>query len=146
MKKDPERCSFRLHVILSCLIPGVFATIQGLNVAYGVREQRPWWKKYMVASILTVVTMGLIIFGLLLLSYGGRFSAFLIRQIGFSGFIGGVWQLLGWALFLVLAFVVFNVFYVYAPSVRHRRWNWLMPGTVTAIMMWVAVSLGFESI
>jgi membrane protein len=138
------RFSFAVLFLWWSASQGVLATIQGLNIAYGVREQRPWWKKYFVASILTVVTMGLIIFGLLVLSYGGRFSAFLIRQIGFSGFIGEVWQLLGWALFLLLAFVVFNIFYVYAPSVRHRRWNWLMPGTVIAIVMWLAVSMGFR--
>jgi membrane protein len=138
------RLSFAVLFLWWSASQGVLGTIQGLNIAYGVREQRPWWKKYLVASVLTVVTMGLIIFGLLVLSYGGRFSAFLIRQIGFSGLIGGVWQLLGWALFLVLAFIVFNIFYVYAPSVHHRRWNWLMPGTVIAVVLWLAVSIAFR--
>jgi membrane protein len=88
--------------------------------------------------------MVLIIFGLLVLSYGGRLSAFLVRQFGFGGLIGGVWHLLGWGLFLVMAFVVFNMFYVYAPCVRHRQWSWLMPGTVIAVLLWLAVSLGFR--
>jgi membrane protein len=138
------RLSFAVLFLWWSASHGVLGTIQGLNIAYGVREERPLWKKYMVASILTVVTMVLIIFGLLVLSYGGRLSAFLVRQIGFSGFIGGVWQLLGWALFLAMAFVVFNIFYVYAPSVRHRRWNWLMPGTVIAVLLWLCVSIGFR--
>ena len=138
------RFSFAVVFLWWSASQGVLATIQGLNIAYRVREERPWWKKYLVASILTVVTMVLIIFGLLVLSYGGRFSAFLVRQFGFSGLIGGVWQLLGWALFLVMAFVVFNMFYVYAPCVRHRRWSWLMPGTVIAVVMWLAVSLAFR--
>ena len=138
------RFSFAVLFLWWSASQGVLATIQGLNIAYGVREQRPWWKKYMVASILTIVTMVLIIFGLMVLSYGVRFSTFLIRQIGFSGLIGEVSQLLGWALFLVMAFVVFNIFYVYAPSVRHRRWNWLMPGTVIAVALWLTVSIGFR--
>jgi len=144
--QEPEtfRFSFAVLFLWWSASQGVLATIQGLNIAYGVREQRPWWKKYLAASILRVVTMGLIIFGLLVLSYGGRFSAFLIHQIGFSGFIGKIWQLLGWALFLVLAFVVFNIFYVYAPNVRHRRWNWLMPGTVIAVVLWLTVSIAFR--
>jgi len=138
------RLSFAVVFLWWSASQGVLATIQGLNIAYGVREQRPWWKKYLLASILTVATMVLIIFGLLVLSYGGRFSAFLILQIGFSGLIGGAWQLLGWAVFLLMAFVVFNIFYVYAPSVRHRKWNWLMPGTVIAVVLWLAVSMGFR--
>jgi membrane protein len=136
--------SFALLFLWWSASQGVLATIQGLNIAYGIREHRRWWKKYVVASILTIVTMGLIIFGLMALSWGGRFSAFLIRQIGFSGIIGSVWQLLGWALFLVMALVVFNIFYVYAPSVRHRQWHWLMPGTVIAVFLWLAVSIGFR--
>jgi membrane protein len=138
------RISFAVVFLWWSASQGVLATIQGLNIAYRVREERPWWKKYIVASILTVVSMVLIIFGLLVLSYGGRLSEFLARQIGFNGLIGGVWKLLGWALFLVLAFIVFNIFYVYAPSVRHRRWNWLMPGTVIAVVMWLSVSMAFR--
>lgn len=139
------RFSFAVLFLWWSASQGVLATIQGLNIAYGVHERRPWWKKYMVASILTFVTMALIIFGLLVLSYGGRFSEFLVRQFGFSGFIGVVWQVLGWALFLVMAFVVFNIFYVYAPSVHHRRWNWLMPGTIIAVVLWLVVSMGFRA-
>jgi len=141
---DTFRFSFAVLFLWWSASQGVLAAIQGLNTAYGVREQRPWWKKQMVASILTVVTMALIICGLLVLSYGARLSGFLVRQFGFSGFIGGVWRILGWVLFLVLAFVVFNIFYVYAPSVRHRKWNWLMPGTVIAVGLWLGVSLAFR--
>ena len=138
------RFSFAVVFLWWSASQGVLATIQGLNTAFGVREHRPWWKKYAVASILTIVTMILIIVGLMVLSYGGRLSAFLVRHFGFSGFIEGVWQILGWVLFLVLAFVVFNIFYVYAPSVHHRKWSWWMPGTVIAVALWLGVSLGFK--
>jgi len=138
------RFSFAVVFLWWSASQGVLATIQGLNIAYGVREQRTWWKKYAVASILTIVTMILIIFGLMVLSYGGRISAFLVSHFGYGGLIGGTWQVLGWVLFLVLAFIVFNILYVYAPCVRHRRWNWLMPGTIIAVVLWLGVSLGFR--
>src|SRR3954468_3262059 len=63
-ESGPFRLSFAVLFLWWSASQGVLATIQGLNIACGVREHRPWWKKYMVASILTVVTMGLIIFGL----------------------------------------------------------------------------------
>jgi len=138
------RLSFAVVFLWWSASQGVLATIQGLNTAYGIREQRPWWKRQIVASTLTVVTMAMIISGLLVLSYGERLSVFLVRHFGFNGIIGGVWQVLGWGLFLVLAFAVFNIVYIYAPSIRHRQWSWLMPGTVIAVMLWLTVSMAFR--
>jgi len=123
---------------------GVLATIQGLNTAYGVRERRSWWNRYFLASNLTVVSMLLITFGLVLLTYGGQLSQLLAQRFGFSTFIGIVWQAAEWMIFLVLAFTVFNIFYVFAPNMKHQQWNWLMPGTVFAVAMWLTVSFGFK--
>src|SRR5947207_2905294 len=39
---------------------GVLAVIDGLNVAYGVRERRPLWKKYLAAFLLTIISLVLI--------------------------------------------------------------------------------------
>lgn len=48
--------------------------IGGLNIAYEVGESRSWWKKYLVASGLTIVCLVLFAFAVLLLIHGGRFS------------------------------------------------------------------------
>jgi membrane protein len=123
---------------------GVVATIQGLNTAYGVRERRSWGRRYLLASLLTVIFMLLITFGLVLLTYGGELSRFLADHFGFSTVIGVLWQIAEWVIFLALAFIVFNIFYVFAPNLKHQQWSWLMPGTVVAVCMWLTVSFGFK--
>src|SRR3954462_14438303 len=53
---------------------GVLAIIEGLNIAYGVSERRRWWKRYLSAYGLTVVSLLLLASALLFLIIGGHAS------------------------------------------------------------------------
>lgn len=143
-RPGPFRYPFAFVFLWWSASQGVLATIQGLNTAYGVRERRSWWSRYALASLLTIISMLLITFGLVLLSYGGQLSQLLAHRLGFGTVIGVLWQVAEWVIFLALAFTVFNIFYVFAPNMKHHQWNWLMPGTVVAVAMWLAVSFGFK--
>ncbi|MFS8086210.1 MAG: YihY/virulence factor BrkB family protein [Acidobacteriota bacterium] len=123
---------------------GMFAIVSGLNIAYEVGESRPWWKKYLVASGLTIVSLVLFACALLLLIYGGRFSASIANHFGYSGFIAGMWRILTWLLLLAVVLMAFNILYRYAPNVKRRQWHWLMPGTVAGITLWLLGSFGFQ--
>jgi membrane protein len=123
---------------------GMAAIIESLNIAYEVDESRPWWKKRLVALGLTIVSYGLIASALLLMIYGGRLSEIMVRNFGFSGFIPGVWKVLRWPLLLGFVLMAFNTLYLYAPNVKHRRWHWLMPGTVVGVALWLMLSFGFK--
>jgi membrane protein len=123
---------------------GMAAIIESLNVAYEVEESRPWWKKQLIALGLTIVSFGLIAWALLLMIYGGRLSEIMVSTFGFSTFIAGVWKVLQWPLLLGFVLTAFNTLYRYAPNVKHRRWHWLMPGTVVGVALWLMVSFGFK--
>ena len=122
---------------------GMLAIIEGLNIAYEVGDSRPWWKKQLLASGLTVGCLVLIA-AVLLLILGGRLSEILASQLGYSGFIAGLWQVFQWIFLLAFVLMAFNLLYVYAPNVRHRQWHWLMPGTVVGVALWLLVSFGFQ--
>lgn len=123
---------------------GMLAIVEGLNIAYEVGESRPIWKTYLVASGLTLVYIVLIAAVLLLLIYGGRLSEFVVSQLGFSGLIAVLWQVLERLLLLAFVILAFNILYVYAPNVKHQHWHWLMPGTVVGVALWLLVSFGFK--
>ena len=120
------------------------AIIESLNVAYEVDESRPWWKKQLIALGLTIVSFGLIAWALLLMIYGGRLSEIMVSTFGFSTFIAGVWRVVQWPLLLGFVLTAFNTLYLYAPNVEHRQWDWLMPGTVVGVALWLMVSFGFK--
>jgi len=123
---------------------GMVAIIESLNVAYKVEESRPWWKKHLVALELTIISLVLFAAALLLMIYGGRLSEIMVRHFGVSSFIAGVWKILQWPLLLGFVLMAFNILYLYAPNVKHRRWHWLMPGTVMGVALWLMVSFGFK--
>jgi membrane protein len=123
---------------------GMIAIIEGLNIAYEVGESRLWWKKYLVASGLTIAAVVFFAGALLLLIYGGRLSESIAMQLGYSGFIAGLWQVVSWILLLAFVLTAFNMLYIYAPNVKHRQWRWLMPGTVAGVALWLLVSFGFQ--
>ncbi|MEO8428394.1 MAG: YihY/virulence factor BrkB family protein, partial [Verrucomicrobiota bacterium] len=138
----PVTFSFALLFTWWSASQGMLAIIEGLNIAYEVKEVRPWWKKYLVASGLTIVTLLLIAAALLLLIYGGHLSEIIGSHFGFSGLIAGAWKVLEWLLWLAFILLAFNILYVYAPNVKRRRWHWLMPGTVAGVALWLVVSFG----
>lgn len=123
---------------------GVLAIIDTLNIAYEVEESRPWWKKYLIASALTIVWLALMASALLFLLYGGRLTDFMTSQAGYSGLIASLWPVLSWLLVLGVVVIAFNVLYVYAPNVKRRQWHWLMPGTVVGVALWLLASYGFQ--
>jgi membrane protein len=123
---------------------GMVAIIEGLNIAYKVADFRHWWKKYVVASILTVVFLLITVAALLTLIYWGKSGEFLIVHLGYPVFISRLWQALSWLILLIYVLLGFNILYLYAPNVKHRQWRYMMPGTVVGVFLWLAVSFGFK--
>jgi len=138
------RLSFALLFTLWTASRGVVAIMEGLNIAFGVGDSRPWWKKNLVALGLTLVLLILMAAALFVMIYGSRYGATLGNQIGASTLMTWVWRVLTWLLPLVFVLLAFNILYLYAPNVTHRRWHWLMPGTVAGVTLWLAVSFGFK--
>jgi hypothetical protein len=68
---------------------------------------------------------------------GGHVSEVLGDQFGVSRFVGMVWQVLDWVFFIAFVLIAFNILYIYGPAVKHRRWRWMMPGTIVAALLWL---------
>lgn len=123
---------------------GMVAIIDGLNIAYSAHESRHWWKKYMVASVLTVVFLLLISGVMVTLINTGKLSQFIIARLGFKTLITHLSNILSWLILLISVLLGFNIIYIFAPNIKHRRWRYMMPGTVVGVVLWLAVSFGFK--
>lgn len=121
---------------------GMGAVTQTLNVAYGVKETRPWWKVRVISIFLTLALSVLIVLALLIVLYGGQLVDLLAGYLGLSSVARILWKVLQWpvALFFVLA--TFHLIYYFAPNVRHRRWS--TPGALVAVGLWLLISFGFK--
>ena len=114
--------------------------IDALNAIYEVKENRPWWKSRLIAVILAIAMGMLLTATLIIVMYGPAF----LRQVapGSAGFY--VWKIAQWptaALLLILALVGL---YRFAPNIPEQKWKWLLPGSIVAAVIWIAVSVLFK--
>jgi membrane protein len=124
---------------------GMVAVMDALNVAYEVAESRSWWKQRLVAFNLTIGSALFMAIALMLLGYGYRVALWLAGHFAVhGGLVVTAWRVLKWLLVVTFLLTAFNLLYLFAPNVKHRRWRWLMPGTVLGVVLWIVVSYGFR--
>ena len=119
---------------------GFAAVIEGLNVAYEVKESRPFWKARLMAIGLTLVLGLMALVSTVLLVFGERLSALAYRYLGLPLFI---WTPVRWVAGIAVLILALDVIYYAAPDVRHR-WRWLTAGALVAVCAWVVISMGLS--
>ena len=122
----------------------MLAVVRGINNAYETAESRPWWKTYLVASGLTAACLLLFAGALLLLVYGGQVSDLAVQRRGGSGFLAWIGRVLSGLVVLGCVLAAFNLIYVWGPNLAHRKWHWLMPGTLAGVAIWLMGSFGLK--
>ncbi len=133
-----------LLVALWAASSGMVATIRGLNLAYGVEEARPWWRRRLVGLALTLVLMALTAAAMLLLAYGVPLAETFAQRMGLGSAFVMAWQIGQWPVIFGVVLLAFELLYYFAPHRPRAHWRWLRPGTLTAIALWLAVSLGLK--
>ena len=122
----------------------VEAFMQGLNRVYGLREHRPFWKTRGIAILLAVGVSLFTVLGLLALWFGSQVSHWWAGRGGLGPLPVQVWDTARWPLVLLFLIGAIDQLYFVGPAVR-QRWRWVTPGAVTAVLGWVAASLGFSA-
>jgi membrane protein len=123
---------------------GMGAITNTLNVAYDVEETRPWWKVRLISILLTITLAILIVSALALVLFGGRVGNRLADQLGLGTDFSVVWTILQWPIVLLFVMVTFDLIYRFAPNLKQRKLKWWNMGTVSAVVLWLAVSFAFR--
>lgn len=123
---------------------GMGAITQALNVAYEVKESRPWWKQRLIAVELTIALSLVIISALVLVLYGGRIADHIAASYGFGEVFTITWKIVQWPIVLAFMLLAFALIYYFAPDVREQKWIWITPGSVVGVTLWLLISFGFR--
>jgi len=125
---------------------GVTAIMDALNVVFGVKEdRRPFWRVRLTAIVLTTGLAGFVIMSLALVLYGPTIGRWIADLMGFDIVFTWIWNVLQWPVIATLMLIVVAAIYHICPDRRHKRWRWVTPGSVFAVLMWLLVSLGFKA-
>jgi membrane protein len=138
------KISFGILATLWAASNGLGAITQSLNVAYDVKERRPWWKQRLTAIGLTIALSVLIISALILVVAGGHIADGLARLFGFSSVFAITWKILQWPIVLAFMILAFALIYYFAPDLHDQNWKWLTPGSAIGVALWLAISLAFR--
>lgn len=123
---------------------GMIATGRTLNTAYGLRETRRWYRRRVLAIILTLVFAVLIVSALAVIFYGGAIARTLDDRLGLD-FLAILWRLVQWPLMAVFAVISFEMVYNYAPNLGESPERpWFTPGAVTGVFLWLLASFGMR--
>jgi membrane protein len=123
---------------------GMGAITSALNVAYDVKESRPWWRQRLTAIFLTIALAVLIVSALLLVLAGGHIAALIAQSFGFGSVFVTAWKILQWPIVLLFILVAFALIYYFAPDLREHKLQWITPGAVIGVFLWLLVSFGFR--
>jgi membrane protein len=114
--------------------------IDTLNAIYGQTERRPWWKYRVIAVALAIATGILLTVALIIVVY----SPIILNKVLPGTATLFVWKLTQWPAAALLLIMALLGIYRFAPNVQQQHWKWLLPGSVTAALIWMAVSLLFK--
>ncbi|GGZ47304.1 YihY/virulence factor BrkB family protein [Streptomyces subrutilus] len=121
----------------------IAAFIRASNAVYDVPEGRPVWKILPLRFALTVTLMVLACASALIVVFTGG----LARQAGAALGIGDsaltVWSIAKWPVLVLLVTVMIALLYWAAPNAKGRGFKWITPGSLLALLIWMAASAGF---
>ena len=139
------KLSFGLLVALWAASNGMGAITQALNMAYDLKETRPWWKQRLVAIGLTIGLSVLIITALVLIVSGGKVAAVLASTYGFGTGFTIAWRILQWPIALAFILLSFALIYYFAPDLRDQDWKWITPGSSIGVAVWFLASFALKA-
>ncbi|WP_307796910.1 YihY/virulence factor BrkB family protein [Actinomadura barringtoniae] len=121
----------------------VAAFIRAINALYDMPEGRPMWKLAPLRLLLTLAMVLLIGSSALAVTFTGRFAEQAGKVLGLGSAFVTVWGIAKWPVVLLVVMVAIATLYWAAPNVRQSGWRLIAPGSVFAIVVWIAASAAF---
>ena len=122
---------------------GMASVMSTMNRVWGVKEQRSWWRRRLLAVGLTLGFSAFIIGSLLLLVFGGVIGEAAANLFGLGEVFKTVWNAVSIPLVIVCALFGIELVYYVAPA-GPREWHWITPGAAFALVGWLGMSFGLR--
>jgi membrane protein len=118
---------------------GVKAIVEGLDVAYEVRENRSFLKLSAIALLITA--LGIVVVAITLDI--AVLLPLLFAHFPYRSVLRQMITVLSWPAALAFGMAILSVIYRYGPN-RRRHWRWFSWGAVLASAMWLAGTAIFK--
>jgi membrane protein len=141
LRQNPPTAVISLgFVILLWSASSLFvAVMDTINACYGVRDNRSWWKRRLLAIGLTVVEAVLFLGAVLSILLWPK----IMGWIGLGTVAGVVATVVQWLVVIVVLLISFAIAYYFCPDVE-QEWEWITPGSALGVVVLVLLTLAFR--
>ncbi|MGW1752133.1 YihY/virulence factor BrkB family protein [Streptomyces sp. NPDC002092] len=121
----------------------VGAFIRAANAVYDMPEGRPVWKVLPVRVGVTVVLMVLAVMSALIVVFTGGLARQTGQALGIGDTALTVWSIAKWPVLVLLVTIMIAILYWATPNAKVKGFRWITPGSLLALLIWLAASAGF---
>lgn len=115
------------------------ATMEALDIAYDVKDNRPLWKTRLIAVGLGFLCIGFWIAALAMMILGPRFGIWLAARMYVSQLFVVLWPVIHWAVAISFSVLGVEAVYFFAPNVK-QRFLATLPGALLTVAFWIGLS------
>ena len=138
------KLSFGLIVSLWTASSGISAMMESLDVAFEVATDRSWWRRRLVAILLTLTIGALLAASLLFLFATSSAGAYITQQVPLLGGFGRLSSIVQWLVDGLLLSACLTVIYAFGPNRKRKGWEGILPGVLFALVSWCTASWGLQ--
>jgi membrane protein len=141
-KAHPRILTFGFLVAWWSASRGVDALRVALNLAYNVKESRPFWKTQGLALLITASGVVLLVLGFGAIILGGQAGHWLAHKLSVDSEYLKLWFWLRWPVTAALLMLSLALSYYLLPDVK-QRFKLISLGSVVSTVGWLAATWGF---
>ncbi len=125
-------------------VSGAMQTVMwSLNMAYECDETRGFVRTRLVSIVIGVCGILAVAAVLVSLVLGPAVSGWLGSRVGESSLLALLWSIGRWPILVLCLMTCFAAVLYLGPNVRQRKFQFITPGVVVALALWLIVSGGF---
>lgn len=137
--RSTSSSAFLISGLLTFIVGSIAALqiIDAANLAYGVPETRPFWKRWLIA-ILLILGFILLIVTMAFMVLSPQTGAYLQRTLDLPDTLMEFWGYISWTLAFLNLTLAFDILYYMAPNTE-LSFRWVTPGgLMTTILLLIS--------
>jgi len=133
-----------LAITLWSASAGIDSVRIALNEVYEFRETRWWWRTKLQSLLITLLLIVLVALVLGIVFYGWQAAQMALGYLGLQVTSPLVLVSIQWVSILLVMLFACEVIYNLLPNFKKHRWEWITPGSIVAIVLWLLLTRGFR--
>jgi membrane protein len=119
------------------------AFMRASNAIWEIPEGRPFWKLRPLQVVVTLAMVMLLALVLVALVISGPLAKAIGDQVGLGSAAVTVYSIAKWPIMAGVVVLMLALLYYVAPNARLPKFQWISPGAMVALVIWVIATVAF---